>query len=194
MKATVCLILGVVGICAGCQEVSRIGPQQSPTFFGIAAQPGATRIIYLIDRSGSMCNSIDYVKSELKRCIGEVGEDNEFHIIFFSSEPPAEMPQRRLVAANRRNKRLAYEFIDSVEWRGKNDAAEGLRRAFACRPDMIYLLTDGLMGGDVGDLRAAIDLVKHLNVGGKTVVNTIDFLYRSEGNALKQIAEQNNGH
>jgi hypothetical protein len=165
-------------------------------FFGVGVGGGggenedvqARKIVYVVDRSGSMTDSIDFVKYELKRSIGELEEAHEFHVIFYSSGPPVEMPTRRLVNATDRNKQLAFEFVDSIIPQGETDPSKALERAFACNADLIYLLTDGEFD------RAIVDLVKRLNTGGKTTVHTIGFLYRSGETILKQIASENNGN
>ena len=158
-------------------------------FFGAGSETEiAHKIVYVVDRSGSMTDSIDYVKCELKRSIGELGEDTEFHVIFYSSGAPVEMPTRRLVIATERNKELAFEFIDGIIPQGETDPSKALERAFAVNPELIYLLTDGEFD------RAIIDLVKRLNVGDKVTVHTIGFLYRTGEEVLKKIAEDNSGN
>ena len=151
----------------------------------------AAKIVYVVDRSGSMTDSIDFVKAELTRSVAELGEDVEFHVIFYSSGPPVEMPTRRLVHATQRNKGLAYDFIDRIVPEGETDPSKALQRAFAVRPELIYLLTDGEFD------RGIIDLVKRLNAGGRTRVFTIGFLYTQPGTpaegVLKQIAGENGG-
>ena len=157
------------------------------TFLGIKAKV-AKKIVYIVDRSGSMTDSINYVKYELKRSISELGEDTAFHVIFYSSGPPVEMPTRRLVAGTDRNKQLAFEFVDGIIPQGETDPSKALERAFAVGPELIYLLTDGEFD------KAIIGLVKRLNVGNKVTVHTIGFLYRTGDEVLKTIAEQNNGN
>jgi len=216
MRPAICVVVAGAALCAGCQEtepaapndarsaVQTTGPDdarnqvttprqpkapaQSRCFFDIPLGDGTKKVVYVSDRSGSMTDSIDYVKFELKRSIGELDEGDEFHGLFFSSGAPVEMPTRRLVNATRRNKALAGEFIDRIVPEGETDPSKTIERAFAMRPDVIYLLTDGEFD------RSIVDLTKRLNAGGKVTVHTIGFLYRGGEEVLKQIAEQNNGH
>jgi len=160
------------------------------TIFVTEGRPN--KIVYVVDRSGSMTDSIDYVKLEMKRSIATLLDGAEFHVIFYSTGPAQEMPMRRLVPASEHNKELAFEFIDSIVADGQTDPSKALEKAFAVKPDMVYLLTDGEFD------RQIIDLVKRLNVGGRVKVNTIGFLYTMPGTAseeiLKTIASQNGGH
>jgi len=183
-------VLNVIGVGGGGNVLGGWeGLGQGRGFFGAGGEVEVARkIVYVVDRSGSMTDSIDYVKFELMRSIGELGEDTEFHVIFYSSGPPVEMPTRRLVPGTERNKQLAFEFIDGIIAQGETDPSKALDRAFAVHPGLIYLLTDGEFD------KAIIDRVDRLNEGDKVTVHTIGFLYRIGEKVLKQIAEENNGN
>jgi len=186
-------VLEVIGVGGGGKEFGGFeglgtGSGRGSGFFGAGGgDDEARKIVYVVDRSGSMTDSIDYVKFELKRSIGELGEEKEFHVIFYSSGPPVEMPTRRLVNATDRNKQLAFEFIDVVIAQGETDPSKALERAFDVKPELIYLLTDGEFD------KAIVGLVKRLNAGGQVTVHTIGFLYRMGEQVLKQIADENGG-
>jgi hypothetical protein len=147
----------------------------------------SAKVVYVVDRSGSMTDSFDFVKYELKRSLQELGETSQFHIVFYSAGPPVEMAARRLMAATERNRGIAMEFIDTVIATGGTDPVQALERAFAVQPDLIYLLTDGEFD------KAIVDHVKRLNVGGKVRVSTIGFLYCPRNEVLRAIAAQNGG-
>jgi len=157
----------------------------------------ARKIVFVVDRSGSMTDSIDYVKEELKRSIGELTDDKEFHVLFYSSGPCVEMPTRRLVNATDRNKQLAFEFIDGIIAQGETDPSKALRRAFEVKPELIYLLTDGEFD------KAIVDFLKRLNRDQKITVHTIGFwAWRSRRDSdppsgeevMKNMADQNGGN
>jgi len=182
--------LEVIGVGGGGKELGGfegLGTGRGGDGFFGAGGDEANKIVYVVDRSGSMTDSIDYVKFELKRSIGELGEEKEFHVIFYSSGPPVEMTTRRLVRATERNKQLAFEFIDRIIPQGETDPSMALERAFAVKPELIYLLTDGEFD------RAIVELVKRANVEGLVTIHTIGFLYRTGEEVLQQIASENNG-
>jgi len=158
----------------------------APGFFGLPLG-GASKVVFIVDRSGSMTDSIDFVKYELKRCIGVLSQEQQFYVIFYSSGPPVELPNRTLVHATVHNRQLAFEFIDGVIAQGETDPSKALERAFALGPDAICLLTDGEFD------RAIIGLIKRLNVASTVRVHTIGFLYKTGEAVLKQIAQENNG-
>jgi hypothetical protein len=134
-----------------------------------------------------MTDSIDLLKVALRRAIQQLHEESEFHIIFYSSGPPLEMPTLGLVKATANNKQMAAAFINGVIAQGETDPTKALQRAFGCAPDIIYLLTDGEFD------RAMIDFVKRLNTGATVKVNTIGFLYKTGEPVLRVIAQDNAG-
>ena len=97
-------------------------------------------------------------------------------------------PSENLVSATDRNKEMAFEFIDNIIAEGETDPSKALQRAFACRTELIYLLTDGEFD------RAIVGQVKDLNRDGRVTVHTIGFLYRIGEVVLKQIADENSGN
>jgi len=185
--------IDVIGIGPGTPGDSKEGldldgPRLFDRIRGIDGIPfEAAKVVYLVDRSGSMTDSLEIVKYELKRSIGELGEESEFHVIFYSTGPGVEMPTRRLVHATERNKQMAFEFIDLVIAMGGTDPSQAIERAFAVKPDLVYLLTDGEFD------RAVADLVKRRNADGRVKVCTIGFLYHPKDPVLVDIAERNGG-
>ncbi len=151
------------------------------------------RVVYVIDCSGSMTDSLTYVKHELKHSIDGLDIHQKFHVVFYSEGSPKEMPPRQLVRAIPRNKARAFEFIDGVVASGGTDPSEALRRAFEVRPDLVHLLTDGEF--DEGIAR----LVDRLNRprGGQrpAAVHTLCFLYQGSKavQMLQTIARRNGG-
>jgi len=185
-------ILDVIGIGGGGNHIGGgegLGNGGHGGFFAIGGEEeGPHKIAYVVDRSGSMTDSIDFVKYELKRSLSELTDQYEFHVIFYSSGPPVEMATRRLVHATEGNKNMAYGFVDDIVTAGETDPSKALERAFAAKPEVIYLLTDGEFD------RGVIDLVRRLNADKRVTVHTICFMYRSGEPVLQQIATENGGN
>ncbi|OPX24126.1 MAG: hypothetical protein B1H04_02695, partial [Planctomycetales bacterium 4484_123] len=104
-------VFGIAGGSAGGQSAdfglttggSGAGPKSR--FFGTGGS--AYHIVYVVDRSGSMIETFDEVREEMKRSILRLSPAQTFHVIFFSSGTPKENPPRRLVHAVPQNKRQA---------------------------------------------------------------------------------------
>jgi len=154
-------------------------------FFGQGG--GAKRIVYVVDRSGSITDSMMYVKYELRRAIRSLDSTQSFYVIFFSSGPAVPMPSGKMVQATEANKMIAADFIDSIVPVGQTDPSEALKMAFAEKPEEIHLLTDGEFDQKI------VPLIDSLNRDKKVKVHTLCFLYQQGEAILQKIAANNNG-
>ncbi|NIA14040.1 MAG: hypothetical protein GWP08_08160 [Nitrospiraceae bacterium] len=156
------------------------------TFFGVSLNQ-SRKVVYVVDRSGSMTDSIMYVKYELRRSIRALKPEQQFYVVFYSTGPASGMPGGKLVPATDVNKLSAYEFIDSIVPIGQTDPSEALTTAFKARPDIICLLTDGEFDKKI------VGLIDRLNRGKKVTVHTFCYIYTGGEAILQQIAKNNGG-
>jgi uncharacterized protein with von Willebrand factor type A (vWA) domain len=182
----VALLRATLGAAPAAKPVPHLAQLSSEGFFGVGTG-GRRRIVFVLDRSGSMVDSIDFLKCEVKRAVRALDSDVAFHVVFFSSGPPVEMPTKALVSATDANKESAARFIDSIIAHGQTDPSEALRIAFAREPDVIYLLTDGEFDP------AIAPLIRRLNPGGNVAVHTVGFIYDAGEPLLERIARENGG-
>ncbi len=165
-------------------------------FVGISGN--ARRIVYVVDRSGSMAGAFPYVREELKRSIGKLTPRQSFHVIFFADGTPFELKvdgRIGLQPATEYYRRPTVPWIDGMIAEsplGLTNPSRSLERAFRVAggpPDLIYLLTDGMFPTEV------IAQIDRLNPQRQVHINTIMFKDRSpEAEALlKKIAHDNGG-
>lgn len=155
--------------------------------------------VYVFDRSSSMSsggnNLLVSAKRELLASLGDLGEENRFHIIFYN-EKPTSMDLGRgfsgLVFADARAKERTRRFVEGILAAGGTRHFEALKQALRLRPDVIFFLTDAdepeLSDGQMSEIRS-------LN-GGRTTINTIEFGDRPQprrNNFLARIARENGG-
>ena len=185
--------LSIVGIGApgagarmGLRGFGGGGPKAS--FLGSGGN--AYKVVYVIDRSGSMIMTMDFVMHELRKSINALQPIQSFHVIFFSSEKPEEMKPRRLARALAKRKKDAFTFLDTIVAEGRTDPIPALQAAFRVPggpPELIYFMTDGEFDPSV------VARIRGWNRDKKVKINTIAFLYRSGEALLKQIARDSNG-
>ena len=192
--------MSIIGVGAGGGDFMNLGLSAGrvpPTeFFGVGGSTrGAKRIVYVVDRSGSMTDTFAFVQKEMKRSVAALRRSQKFHVIFFSSGVPLENPPRELVSAINAYKEAFYSFLDGVRPEGGTEPLAALRRAFSLDPDVIYLLSDGhdfppslrarLDEWDA-DRRVAIHTIAYLDPEGRTVLERVarehkgEFRYVSE--------------
>lgn len=142
-----------------------IGEERSPGgvrtgVFGLEAS--GNRFVYVFDRSASMGNDegrpLAAAKRELLRSLDELGDVQQFYVIFYNQKPQLFSPSAgsgRLVFATEDNRRAAHRFVDSVRASGATRHADAIAAALRLAPDVVFILTDGDAGDDLdeGELR-----------------------------------------
>jgi hypothetical protein len=184
--------LSIIGIGAGGGDFSSYGltagTGAGPEFFGLGSSArGARRIVYVVDRSGSMLDTFIHVQQELKRSINELRRSQKFHVIFFNTGEPLENPPKRLVSAIRAQKDRFFAFLNNVFPEGSTHPERAMRRALAVDPDLIYFLTDGeFHPGLLGEL-------DKWNADRRVRIYTIAFFDRAGAELLERIAREHGG-
>jgi hypothetical protein len=156
----------------------------------------AKRVVYLLDHSGSMLDSFDHLRREVKSAVTNLNALQRYSVIMFSEEVTP-LTGAQLVRATEVARKDMEKGLDQVRAMGQNDGLlvpfqKGFEKAFAMKPEVIVFLTDGEF-----DPRL-VEVVKGLNKsqgGGKVVVQTIAFVNIGPvaAESLKTIATENGG-
>jgi hypothetical protein len=175
--------LFVAGACASAGGRARL---QGRTLVNVEE---SRTLVYLIDGSASTMRLMGTVKRELKRSVAELGEGDQFQIIFYGAST-TEIPGPEPAPATGTNKEAAWRLIDEYLPTGDEGPPEAaFVRAFACRPTIIYFLPGGRVSPDL------IERVNRLNVGKRTSVCTIRVLERrGDEDVLGKVAADNWGN
>lgn len=128
-------------------------------FFGISDK--ATRVVYVLDRSGSMTGApLQFAKAELIASLATLQSNQHFQVIFYNNvTTPMQLEGEAdvLYRATDVNRTKTQQYINGI------DAAAGTRdlpailKALHLQPEVIFLLTDGegLSAADLSEIRAA---------------------------------------
>lgn len=180
-------------------------PSVEPTasFAGVQATP-ARRIVYLVDGSGSMAASINFVRSELVSSVSRLKEDQRFQIIVFRQ--PANSGQPATVAfspsdmvnANDSNKTSIVPWLQEILPVGRSDLTVGLTEAMRFQPDIVFVLSRGIMRSGVNidmrnaDVLDALDRINPVMLNGSrsTRIKTIQFIEDDPTGLMQLIAER----
>jgi hypothetical protein len=174
----------------------------STKLFGVGGN--ARRVVYLIDASGSLLDTLPFVITELKNSIARLKIQQEFTVIFFQGTEAIEVPIPRtgLKKADEQTKQRVIAWLDAghVIPQGLSNPVVALELALRYNPQLIILLSDNITGQgeyEVDQRRLLADIEK--NNRGKTKISTIQFLYPDSLVAanmeptLKLIADQTGG-
>ena len=200
-------LIGVLGATRGRSNPFRSGISTETglgaNLFGVGGN--AHRIVYLIDASGSLIDSLDYVILELKRSIHELSPKQVFTVIFFQGEQVVEVKPKQMKPATPENKRRVIEWIDPAMGNimpiGPTNPIPALKLALQYKPQLLFILSDNITGTGryEVDRRRLLEEIENANKG-KAKINTIQFLYRDKLEdyglqpTLELIAQRNGGH
>ena len=122
--------------------------------FGLEAK--GNRFVYVSDRSASMAEPagrpLAAAKQELLRSLDELGDVQQFYVIFYNQRPQMFSPSAgrgRLLFATQGNRKEARRFVESVRADGATRHFEALEAACRLHPDVIFVLTDADAGDDL---------------------------------------------
>jgi len=167
------------------------GPKSS--FYGTGGG-NVTRIVYILDHSGSMLDYYDFLKQEANKSIGGLVPVQAFNIVMVAEEAKVLGPKADLVRATTDNRRSLLGKLNDTRAQGKNDDElsmfkEAFEQAFAMKPQLIYFLTDGRAAPEIADV------VKNMNKDKRVRVMTYAFIQISPDaeDMLKKVATENGG-
>jgi len=152
----------------------------------------ARTLVYVLDRSGSMSDTFDSLRSELKRAIGSLSDQQSFNVIWFSEGNAVEFADK-LMPATLENKRAAFDAVNRIVPAGQTEPVDAIKRGLNYAPDVMFLLSDGAFGEEN---ESVFRLIRDKNRTKKTSINTILFIYDTAGDGervLRNIAEENGG-
>jgi hypothetical protein len=183
----------------------------APEFFGAKGEREATRIVYVVDASGSMVSSLPSVVKELKRSLQQLGQGQWFQVLMFregSVERPSGLwgvAEDALIRATDENRRAVYRWLDGVVASRRGDPGPAIERAMEFRPDLVFLLSKGILDGARGSeevTRSRDDLLERLEQLNprrgpegrrRTTIKVIQFFDNDPGGVLHAIAERHGG-
>jgi len=172
-------------------------------FIGLRAGSNARDIIYVIDASGSMIPTFQFIVDELARSLDQLTEDQRFAVVFFQrNEALWAPPANTLTAATTAEKRRVIAWIrEKVIPAGRSNPLGALESALAVRPQAIFLLSSNITGSgefeiDQADLLAMLDRLNPANAesGARPVqINCLQFIETDPLGTLQKIAEAHGG-
>ncbi len=188
-------------------SLSSLGPSadSSPlaaTFYGTGGN--ARRIAYIVDASGSLIDTLDFVLQELRRSISQLSDQQQFTVIFFQADQVIEAPPTGWKRADGRHKQQVVAWMSpeagNIRAMGGTSPVPAIRQALRYRPELVFLLSDNITGRgryEVNQAKLLSELAELNN--SNTKFNTIQFLYpdpladKGMRGTLELIAEQTGG-
>lgn len=154
----------------------------------------ATRVVYVLDRSGSMAgHPLQLAKAELIASLETLESNQQFQVIFYNVEPTVmrlDGAHDALYSASDVNRTKTRQYVNGIVADAGTNDLPAILRALAFQPEVIFLLTDG-----EGLTPADLDRIQRTN-GGRTRIHCVRFGNGPElggGGYIERLAEENGG-
>lgn len=158
------------------------------------------RIVFLIDASGSLVDSLPQMVVWLNEALQTVESDERFAVYFFKADKPiAVKPAGMLKPSRELLGQLRKDWLDPdavpVFPSGRSNPAKAIAQAMTHKPTDLYLLSDDAFAMHAAGVTTpqAIDLVTQALGDNKVRIHGVQFFYRGENNILETLAEQTDG-
>jgi prepilin-type N-terminal cleavage/methylation domain-containing protein len=163
--------------------------------FDVDGSDSTARIIFIIDKSGSMRGpSLEVAKDALLKSLRGMQEGGKFYIYFFNRGAES-MPSSAMLEANPDNIVRVSEWVRGQEARGGSDPGLAITAAFAHDPTELFLLSDGGIYSRKNE-QSVRDLLLNLSSAKAVKVNTVgigDFLRGREDETLLMLIAKDHG-
>ena len=129
-------LIGVVGSASTKSSPfgTTIGPRGTFKASLYGTFGNARRLVYLVDASGSLIDSLPFVTQELKRSIDELSDKQVFTVIFFQNNEAVEVPPGGMMRATAKVKARVVKWFDpatgNVTPMGQSSPIKAVKQAF----------------------------------------------------------------
>ncbi len=167
--------------------------------FGGVAAPAATRIVFLVDASGSMIGAFRAVIREVERTLRQLDSRQSFTVLLFQGEQV--LSPRTLKGGIRPATPAAVDAV--VAWmreanpKDRSDPSKALKEAFGLDPQVVYLVSTDITGTgnyevDREQLFALLEKLNPRRSDGRrdTLVRCIQLLDDDRLGTLREIARR----
>ncbi|MFN3167829.1 MAG: FHA domain-containing protein [Phycisphaeraceae bacterium] len=158
------------------------------------------RIVFLVDASGSLVDSLPQMLVWLGEALDTVGDDERFAVIFFKANKaietdPAGLQQPTRDVLNKLDQNWLDPAAAPLLPTGRSDPSVALAKALSYDPTDIYLLSDESFARFAGDTTRdqAVKLVTDALGQADVKLHGVQFFYRDEGGVLETLANQYGG-
>lgn len=162
-------------------------------------QPPA-RIVFLVDASGSLVDSLPQMIVWLNQALRTIETDERFAIYFFKADQPIAIKPAGMLAPSRELLgQLAKDWLNPeavpVFPSGRSNPEKSIAQALSHNPTDLYLLSDDAFALSAGSTTAEQALARvRKSLGDSGVrVHGVQFFYRGDDSVLETLANETDG-
>ncbi len=161
------------------------------TFYGLPVNTNRARIVFVIDKSGSMDRQLGVAKREALKVIDKLDDKSRANVIFFESTISSW--KRNLQGVSPSTRRDLKRYMATQQPQGGTNLWGALEMALDTKGvEAIYILSDGKPNvGELRSLSSIVQEVERVNRQRRIVIHGVSLGRHSE--LLKILAEHNGG-
>lgn len=144
----------------------------------------SSRVVFLIDGSGSMISRMSSAKEETRKAMSELPPGTLFNVVVDGDGGMYLMAFAGLVPATPANVRKADEFVEDLSASGSDAASAAFAAIVPLRPDVVWYATDGDYTEPAKHLAKVADAARK----GRFRVNTVTRFAAKPNDAAKVAA------
>lgn len=181
-----------------------IKPEPKPVSFAGLKSTRASRVIYVIDASGSMASTLAWAGKEVQHSVEGLDATQSFQVIVSRDVGGASRPDffagfAGMAEPTPLNRRRLAEWLDAVRAGGRSNPLTAINAAFALKPDLVILLTRSIKrtgGGEWGaGVDATLEALEKLNPREsgqlrRVVIKAVQFLEDDPTGLLQEVARR----
>lgn len=160
-----------------------------------AAEVDRSRVVFVIDRSGSMQGTpIMQARKSIEACLGALSESDQFGIVAFDDR--IDVLSDKLMDGSRKSRDAAQKFLETVDSRGGTELVNGITAAakiLGREGGDILILTDGQVSGTdaiTAQARATGIRIHCLGIGSASQDRFLALLARETGGVSRFVTVQ----
>ncbi len=179
-------------------------PEPKPVSFAGLNSTRASRVIYVIDASGSMASTLAWAAKEVRRSVEGLDATQSFQVIVSRevgelSRPDFFAGYAGMAESTPANRRRLAEWLDAIRAGGRSNPLTAIDAAFSLRPDLVILLTRSIKrtgGGEWGaGVDATLQALEKLNPREsgqlrRVVIKAVQFLEDDPTGLLQEVARR----
>lgn len=171
----------------------------------LSSGKAAKSYCFVIDGSGSLIDTIPFVKEEMMKFINQLPNDTKFNVVFFSGKSINGIQKfnQKLVDSNDMNKISVTKWVEDVQSGGNGDSISAIKQAVDMNPEVIVVLSDNITSNGIYEINQNLyldEIKKHLNKKKSNVkFTTYQYVYQDplvligKNPTLMEVAKLNNG-
>jgi hypothetical protein len=172
-------------LCAAAASAQATRPA-APVRAAEQQQPG--KLVWVVDASGSMLPVFAETREQVKQAVGSLAANQHFNVIAYRGDEAMPFMLGGLLVASPDNKEKFNDWMDGVTPNQDSNPVPAIRTAFENKPEVIYLLLDGVDKPERADELSTV--IRELNKNQRAVIHCVLIVHKDDDKDTQALQEK----